>query len=212
MRFITPVLVTLIFCLYSTNSFSQTGNDTLLLINGKTIITTITDIDTVNALVSFVKPKHVKKIKTIDSDRIFSITDKEGEHVIYMQDTVGNELSELEMRQFIFGQQDARKVVKGNAGLCLNMLISLGAGATGSFLTPVVPFLIAGALGLPGAKINEDKVAHPELIYTDAYKLGYVQEAKRKRKVRSLIGGGIGLAIGLGTSVILKGNGDEILK
>jgi hypothetical protein len=212
MRFIKPILVTLIFCLYSTISFSQNGNDTLLLINGKTIITTVTDIDTINALLSFVKPKNQKKIKTIDSDRIFSITDKEGEHVIYMQDTVGNELSELEMRQFIFGQQDARKVEKGNGGLYLNMLVSLGAGITGSFLSPVVPFLIAGALGLPSAKINEDKVVHSELIYTDAYKLGYLQEAKRKRKVRSLLGGGIGLAVGLGTSVILKAHGDQIFK
>ena len=210
MRFITFVI--LIFCLYSTMSFSQNGNDTLLLVNGKTIITTVTDIDTINALVSFVKPKNPKKIKTMDSDRLFSITDKDGEHVIYMQDTVGNELSELEMRQFIFGQQDARKAVKGNAGLYVNMLISLGAGATGSFLTPIVPFLVAGVLGLPGVKIKEDKVSHPELIYTDAYKSGYVQEAKRKRKMRSLIGGGIGLAVGLGTSVILKANGDQILK
>ncbi len=212
MRFIKPVLVPFIFCLYSSMSFSQTKKDTLLLINGKTIITTVTDIDTINALISFVKPQNQKKIKTIDSDCIFSITDNDGEHVIYMQDTVGNDLSELEMRQFIYGQQDARKVVKGNAGLYINMLISLGAGITGSFLSPVVPFLIAGALGLPGAKINEDKVAHPELIYTDAYKLGYVQEAKRKRKIRSLIGGGFGLAVGLGTSVILKANGDQILK
>jgi hypothetical protein len=42
--------------------------------------------------------------------------------------------------------------------------------------------------------------------------MGYEKEGKRKRKIKSILGGGIGLIVGLGTSVILKANGDQLIK
>lgn len=206
------ILLIVLIVLQSALVFSQNISDTLLFVNGKKLVTTVTDIDTVNALISFIDTRNPKKIKTIESDRVFSVTDSAGEHVIYMQDTIGNELTETEMRQYIFGQQDARKIVKGYAGVCINTALSLGAGLTGTFVAPATPFLVAGALGLFRAKPNEDKVEHPEYVYNDPYKMGYEREGKRIRKVRSLLGGSIGLVLGLTTYGILKDAGQEILK
>lgn len=210
MYFKLSIIFIVLLDLATNNGFSQNGNDTILLINGTRIITTITD--TTNGLTTYVNPKKTKKSKTIDSDQIFSVTNKEGERLVYMQDTVGNELTIEEMRYYIAGQQDARKVFKGRGGFWANMALSAGAGVTGSFLTPIVPFAVAGLLGLPHVKIKEGSVSDPENRNHDAYLMGYEHEGKRKRKVKALIGGGIGLFIGLGTSVILKATGDEILK
>jgi hypothetical protein len=50
------------------------------------------------------------------------------------------------------------------------------------------------------------------LLKEDAYIMGYERVARKKRKVRSLLGGGIGLGIGLGTHFILKSTGNELIK
>ncbi len=192
-------------------SFSQNGNDTVLFINGNKIITTVTD--TTNGLITFKNPKKPKKFKTVDNDDVFSITNGKGEEIIYAYDTLtGNELTVEEMRYYIAGQQDARRVIKGRVGFWTNLLVSAGAGATGSFLTPIVPFAVAGILGLPKVKIKEGSVSKPEYANQDAYLMGYEKEGKRKRKIKSILGGGIGLIVGLGTSVILKANGDQLIK
>lgn len=204
------ILFIVLFGCVANKSFSQNSNDTLLFINGTRVISTITD--TANGLTTYIHPKKPKKSKTVDSDRIFSVTNKEGERLVYKQDTVGNELTVEEMRYYIAGQQDARKAIKGRGGFWTNMALSAGAGVTGSFLTPIVPFAVAGLLGLPRVKIKAGSVTNPESANQDAYMMGYEHEGKRKRKVKALIGGGIGLFIGLGTSVILKASGDEILK
>jgi hypothetical protein len=206
-----------IFWLSANKSFSQSGTDTILFINGTTVITAVTEIvkatDSTEGLVSFVNPKKTKKIKTVDSDRIFSITNSKGESLIYNYDTLdGNEMTVDEMRYFIRGQQDARKVIKGWGGMSANFLLSLGAGATGSFLTPVVPFAVAGLLGLPSVKTKKGSVSNPEYLSHDAYLEGYEREGKRKRKVKSLLGGTVGLVLGLGASIVLKANGDELIK
>lgn len=205
---LTTILIVLLGFIVA-KGFSQNG-DTILFINGTTVISTITD--TTNGLTTYIHPKKPKKSKTVDSDHIFSVTNKDGEHLVYMQDTLGNELTIEEMRYFIRGQQDARKVINGRGGFAVNFLLSLGAGATGSFLTPIVPFAVAGLLGLPSVKIKNGSASNPEYLSHDSYLMGYEREGKRKRKIRSLLGGSIGLVVGLGTAVILKKNGDELLK
>jgi hypothetical protein len=198
------------FGLVTNMIFSQKGNDTILFINGNSVITTITD--TTNGLISFINLKKSKKIKTVDNDRIFSITNSKGEEIVYVYDTlIGNELTVDEMRYYIRGEQDARKVIKGRGGFWTNLLLSAGAGTTGSFLTPIAPFAVAGLLGLPKVKIEEETVSNPEYLNHDTYKMGYEHEGRRKRKIKALFGGCIGLAVGLGTFAILKANGYRIL-
>ncbi len=207
----------LLFSFVAHFGFSQTGNDTILFINGDVIITTVTEIirptDTTNGFISFTKPKKPTKTKTVDYDRVFSITSSKGEELIYAYDTLeGNEHTVEEMRYFIKGEQDAAKAIKGNGGLITNFVLSTAACATGSFLSPIVPFAVSGILGLRKVKIKEGSVSNPEYLNHEAYLEGYEHEGKRKRKVKGLLGGTVGLVVGIGTSIVLKANGDELLK
>ena len=91
------------------------------------------------------------------------------------------------------------------------MALGAGAGFTGSFLCPLVPFAFTALSGLPlpKVKIKKGTVSNPDYLNHQTYLLGYDRVARKKRKISSLIGGGIGLGVGLGTYFILKANHSE---
>jgi len=158
-----------------------------------------------------VNPKNPEKRLLIDNERIFSIKNDSGEVIMYVYDSViGNEFTIDEMRYFMRGEQDAQKGFKANGSFYGNMALSAAAGVTGSFLSPVVPFVFAALVGIPKIKIKHSTVSDLNFLKHDAYLMGYERVARKKRKLRSLFGGGIGLAVGLGTYGILKGTGNEI--
>jgi len=194
---------------FSKKGTSQEGNDTILLLNGAVVITTV--IDTTNGTTIFKNPKNLKKTLSIENDRIFSISNKKGEFLIYEYDTiVGNEFTIDEMRYFIRGEQDAQKNFKARGALWGNILIGAGAGVTGSLLSPIAPFTFSALVGLPKIKIKKKGVSDLELLKQDAYLMGYERVARKKRKIRSLIGGVTGLGVGIGTYFILKANDSEL--
>ena len=90
------------------SGFSQTGKDTILLLNGKVIIANV--IDTTKGVTSIRNPKDSLKKILIENERIFSISNNKGESVMYVLDSAsGKEFSIEEMRYFIHGEQDAEK-------------------------------------------------------------------------------------------------------
>ena len=64
----------------------------------------------------------------------------------------------------------------------------------------------------PKVKIKHSTVSNIEYLKQDAYIMGYERVARKKRKFQSMIGGGIGLVVGLGTYGVLKSTGNEIIK
>ncbi|MDQ3049233.1 MAG: hypothetical protein M3R27_16930 [Bacteroidota bacterium] len=200
-----------LFLLFTTSAFSQAGKDTILLLNGNVVITNV--IDTTDGITNFKDPKNEKKNFTIENDRIFSITDSAGEHIMYVYDTIlGNEFTIDEMRYFIRGEQDAEKGFKANGALITGMIIGAASGVTGSILCPIPPFGFAILAGLPKVKIKANTVTNKEDLKQDTYLMGYERVARKKRKLKSLIGGGIGLGIGLGTFFILQSTGKELIQ
>lgn len=195
------------FLLFLVNSLiAQTRKDTLILLNGNVLVAEV--IDTTNGVTSIKDPKNAKKNFIIENDRIFSITDSTGEHVMYVYDTViGNEFTIPEMRYFIYGEQDAEKGFKARGALFGNMALGAAAGVTGYFLCPLPPFAFTALSGMPKVKIKQSTVSNLEYLKQDAYLMGYERVARKKRKIRSLIGGGIGLGVGLGTFFVLQGTG-----
>lgn len=197
--------------LFAIPAFSQSGNDTILLLNGTTIITNI--IDTTNASVSFKNPKHPKKNIVIENDRIFSIRNNNGETLIYSYDTIlGNEFTIEEMRYFIRGEQDAQKGFKARGAFWGNLFVGAGAGLTGFFFCPIAPFAFTALSGVPKVKIKKGTVSDPECLNHPEYLMGYQRVGDKKRQLRSLVSGGIGLGVGLGTFFVLKNNNAELLK
>jgi hypothetical protein len=123
---------------------------------------------------------------------------------------IGNEFTIDEMRYFILGEQDAEKGFKAKGAFWGNMLLGAAGAVTGSFLCPIPPFAFVALSGLPKIKIKPSTVSNIDNVKHDSYLMGYERVARKKRKISSLAGGGIGLAAGLGTFFILKGTGNEI--
>lgn len=206
--------ITLFLTLNSLFVFSQSFQaesmkDTLLLINGNVLITKV--IDTTNGVTVVVNPKKTEKRLIIDNDKIFSIKRDTSETIMYVYDSVpGDEFTVDEMRYFIRGEQDAQKGFKAKGSLYGNMALSAGAGVTGSFLCPIVPFVFAALVGIPKVKIKKSSVRDLNDLNSASYLMGYQRVARKKRKINSLIGGGAGLIVGLSTFGVLKATNNEI--
>jgi hypothetical protein len=195
--------------LNSKNSTAQTNKDTVLLLNGG-VVTGIV-IDTTNGVTSLKNPKDSTKNIIIENDRIFSITNQNGESIMYVYDTlIGNEFTIDEMRYFILGEQDAEKGFKAKGAFWGNAVIGAASGALGTLLAPIPVFAFVALSGVPKVKVKPSSVSNIEYIKHDSYLMGYERVARKKRKMGSLIGGGIGLGVGFGTYFILKGTGNEI--
>jgi hypothetical protein len=194
---------------FTFSGYSQENKDTLLLLNGDAVICSI--IDTTNGSVSVKNPKNPKKNIVFENDRIFSIKYPAGEKIVYVYDTViGNEFTVDEMRYFIYGEQDADHKFKANGCLAIGAAVGLLSGITGSFLCPIPPFAFTALSGIPKVKIKHETVSNLVYLTHDPYLMGYERVAKKKRKLKSLIGGGIGLVVGLGTYGVLKSGGNEL--
>lgn len=195
----------------SGNLFSQTFTDTIQMLNGSRILTSV--IESNDSVTRCINPKKPSKTLLIDNDRIFSIKNTSGEKLIYYYDSIkGNDLTIDEMRYYIIGEQDAEKGYKPRGAIIGGILVGAGAGITGSFLAPVAPFAYTALLALPKIKIKKKTVSNPELLKQETYLMGYERVARKKRNLQSLIGGGAGLVAGLGAYGILKENGQEIIK
>ncbi|MBL7890095.1 MAG: hypothetical protein JNL24_11095 [Bacteroidia bacterium] len=191
--------------------FSQEKKDTILLLNGTTIISEV--VDTTNGVTTIRDTKKPGRNIVIENDRIFSIKNASGEHVMYVYDTIiGNEFTEEEMRYFIKGEQDAEKGFKARGALYGNIALGLASGVTGSFFCPIPPFAFIAMSGLPKVKIKHSTVSNMEYLKQEAYIMGYERVARKKRKFQSMIGGGAGLVVGLGTFGVLKATGNELIK
>jgi hypothetical protein len=189
-------------------AFAQDNRDTLILLNGDAVICTV--LDTTNGLTSIKNPKNPRKNILIENDRIFSIKSQRGESVMYTYDTlIGNEFTVDEMRYFIYGEQDADKKFKANGCLALGAVVGVLSGFTGSFFCPIPPFAFTALSGIPKVKIKLNTVSNPEFLKHDPYLMGYERVARKKRKLKSLIGGGLGLVVGFGTYEVLKETGND---
>lgn len=202
------VIGCILMMLLAKTGFSQNGKDTILLLNGNVVVGTV--IDTINGITSLKNPKDSLKNIIIENDRIFSISNPQGESVLYVFDSIiGNEFTIEEMRYFIKGEQDAEKGFKPRCAFWTNMLLGAAGAVTGSFLCPIPPFAFTALSGLPKVKIKHKTVSNMEYLTHDAYIMGYERVARKKRKTHSLAGGGIGIGVGLGTFFILRSTNNE---
>jgi hypothetical protein len=211
MRRAAFLLFLLSFFLTRNPAQAQINKDTVIMLNGDVVVCTV--IDTLNGVTSIKNPKNPEKNIVVENDRIFSIKNANGESVLYVYDTVlGNEFTVDEMRYFIYGEQDADKKFMATGCLALGALVGAASGITGLFLCPIPPFAFTALSGLPKVKIKRETVSNPEFLNHDPYLMGYERVARKKRKLKSLIGGGAGLVAGLGTFFIFKSSGNDLWK
>jgi len=182
---------------------AQQQKDSLFFLNGKIWVSTV--IDTLLGGVTIKDIKDTNKRFTIDNDELFSIHYSTGKtHYYYSQDTaIGNEFTREEMYYFMQGERDAKKGFKARGSLVGSMAAGFIGGAAGSFLGPILPFTYLGLCGITKVRIKHETISNPDYIDHDPYILGYERQARSKRRIQCLIGGGIGLATGFAANLIL---------
>ncbi len=201
------------FFLFVFVGFAQQNQDTLFLMNGKIYVSRV--LDTLLGGVTIKDFKDTTKNFTVDNDDLFSVRYSTGEtHYYYSQDTaIGNEFTRSEMGYFMQGERDAKKGFKARGSLIGSMVAGFAGGLTGSFLGPILPFAYLGLCGVPKVRIKHETISNPYLIDHDPYILGYERQARGKRRIQCLIGGGIGLVAGFATNfAISKSNPNFTLK
>jgi hypothetical protein len=189
-----------IYCLLLIfNSFlleAQQPKDTLFLLNGKIFVSPV--LDTLLGGVTIIDTKDSLQKFTLDNEDLFSINFSNGNiRYYYRYDTlIGNYFTRDEMIYYMHGERDAKKGFTAKGAFYGGMTAGFLGGLSGNFIGPIVPFTFFSLCGIPKVRIRHETISNPYFIDHDPYLLGYERRARSKRRVKGLIGGGIGLAAG----------------
>ena len=183
--------------------FSQkiTAQKTILLLDG-TIIKA-QDVKLLDSLNIYTYLNSKNKLKEIDRDFIYSITDATGkESVVYQPDTTNNEIGVKEMRLFIKGEQYVHDNYKPYPAALSGFAVGLGSSVSfplmkiNAFYSTFVPLAYVG--GQIFVKHNVKIMGLSEDIpYREYYIQGFRDKAVKKRFVYTIIGAFVGTSIGL---------------
>lgn len=192
-RFFSVLIFLIVFS--SLQSFSQ-KKDTIMLMNGQVVVERV--IDTSFNSVTVFHPTKVKKKLHYDFEDVYGIFYADGnKKYFYRQDTARYMwFSRDEMFYFVKGEQDGRKGFKANGAMIGAGVLGFLGGATGSFFAPLPPYGFMALSGITKVRIKHKTISNPAYIDSDAYILGYERSARYKRKLKSLLGGTVGLALG----------------
>jgi hypothetical protein len=115
------------------------------------------------------------------------------------------------MYYFMAGERDAKKGFKARGSLIGCMAAGFAGGLSGNLLGPILPFGYMGLCGITKVRIRHETISNPYYIDHDPYILGYERQARSKRRIQCLIGGGIGLVAGYLTNVtVAKASGTNL--
>jgi hypothetical protein len=126
---------------------SIAAQDTLLLITGKKIV--VSSVDLSGNTIAYRKMEAGSKLKTIDPERVFSITYRDGnERIIYMPDSLDPiDFKVEEMRNFIRGEQDARELYKNTPIKVAGVAVGAGSAMLGLFYGLIGPPIYSTVVG-----------------------------------------------------------------
>ncbi len=177
--------------------FSQ-AKDTILLMNGNLVVEHV--IDTVIGAVTIMDPVKTGEKLHFEYDQIYCVKYGSGfTDYYYRQDSaLGNYFTREEMQYYIYGERDARKGFKARGSLIGAGAVGFVSGGLGIFFAPVFPIGYMGLSGITKVKIKHSTISNPNYIEHDGYILGYERVSRSKRRIQSLFGGAIGLAVGYG--------------
>ena len=191
------VLLLLISCFFYQIVSSQTkAQDTIYLMNGQVVGEKV--IDTILGAITIINPKKTSKKIHYEWDQIFMVRYANGDkRYYYQQDSLlSNWFSRDEMWMYMKGENDARKGFKAKGAMIGAGIAGIIGGMSGTFWGPIAPYGFMALSGLPKIKIKHNTISNPAYVESDAYILGYERVARQRRKIKSVIGGTIGLIIG----------------
>jgi len=191
------VFLFLVLCFFYQTVSSQTKvQDTIYLMNGQVVGEKV--MDTILGAITIINPKKTNKKIHYEWDQIFMVRYANGDkRYYYRQDSLlSNWFSRDEMWMYMKGENDARKGFKAKGAMIGAGIAGIVGGMTGTFWGPIAPYGFMALSGLPKIKIKHNTISNPAYVESDAYILGYERVARQRRKIKSVIGGTVGLIIG----------------
>lgn len=186
-------LFTLFFILSAVFCFAQ---DTLVMIDRAPKVGTFSRIEG-----EYVIYKKRNREKSIEIDKVFSIRSPGlDEKIIYRLDTLeGNIYSISEMKDYIQGQQDARKGFrKKSKYIGMGGFVAGAVGSMGGLLYgPVSILAYTGLVGYSKPKLREKRGFNPDMIASPPYIDGYSTMAKRYSTRAAFVGSTVGYVTGI---------------
>ena len=184
--------------LYQAVLSQNKAQDTIYLMNGQVVGEKV--IDTLLGAVTIANTKKPNKNIHYEWDQLYMVRYANGDKRYYYQQdtTIGNWFSRDEMWLYMKGENDARKGFKARGAFIGAGIAGILGGMTGTLWGPIAPYGYMALSGLPKVRIRGKTISNPNYIVSDAYILGYERVARQRRKIKSVIGGTIGLAIGYG--------------
>jgi hypothetical protein len=189
-------LFLVLYFFYQTVSSQTKVQDTIYLMNGQVVGEKV--IDTILGAITIINPKKTNKKIHYEWDQIFMVRYANGDkRYYYQQDSLlSNWFSRDEMWMYMKGENDARKGFKAKGAMIGAGIAGIVGGMTGTFWGPIAPYGFMALSGLPKIKIKHNTISNPAYVESDAYILGYERVARQRRKIKSVIGGTVGLIIG----------------
>jgi len=195
----------LAFILFSACAYLSDAQDTLVLLNGKTIPVKNVELGGYTAAYRTAKPK--SRLKHIDYENMFSIKYADGtERIIYQPDsTEQGDYSIEQMRLYIRGEQDAKLYYKNNANKWAAFAFGGGISYFG-FYGILGPAIYSTVVGSSSPDMSKQKVSDPALLQFPEYVEGYQRKVRDKKIKNSIIAGLAGFAVGVATFSIITRN------
>lgn len=172
--------------------------DSITLLNGHSISGDVISMDSNFVYYEKYTKSYIKK-KRLDINDVFSINFKDSAEVIIYDSLPehGIGLAVKDMRNYIFGQQDAAKHYKApwttatgfGAGLAGGLFVNFYG--TGILIPTTYTFLV----NTKKINIKTSQCSHPNIIDDDYYKSGFQNKAKSKRVTNAIIGGIVGMIV-----------------
>lgn len=208
------VLICLFVLIIYTPNFAQ---DKILLLTGKVLEGKVLSYDEAFLQYTYMKRKELKT-DMIERYRIYSTTDSlNKETVLYLQDsTVGNFMTQPEMKLFIDGERDALKNFRARGFNTTGFLFGLGISLIDTYrkqdgepffngffrsepgiLHFASPFVYPIIAGLPPVTIRINDVTDRNNLLQEPYLEGFERVGKQKRRFGGLAFSAAGSAAGI---------------
>lgn len=198
---IQKLSILLVFLLVVKTSLAQ---NTINYLNGKIVSAKKYEIN--GDKITFIKEENVKgKTQKVSSLKIFSIVDSTGvEQVVYTKNaSVIGEMTVDEMRYFMLGEQFAWKHYNNKWNKIGGIASGLSGGIIGFYGLPVPLFYaLINERVAPPIKYPKG-VELPAEVEHEYFEYGYNKRAANKKLGEIFTFGGIGLAVGITTFVLV---------
>ena len=192
-------------------SFNTSAQNNILLLNGKSILTSkyqITkELDNDSILIYTNNKGKEKEVFLID---IFSVSNNQGKEIVFYQPNkdLGYGFSSSEMRSYVLGAQNARETYNPWwAGLtsfslgCVSMTVPplngiLYIGKFNIIYAPLIPASSTVVFNYTDPSFDKIELLSNTNKINAAYQYGYTDIAKQKRVKNSILGGIAGIITG----------------